>query len=76
MLRLWSSSERLICTKFTSCDQGECHYFYYKTSTEVSKFINFEHNLSFYAEMAAIMHIKILQPVRNNENNIVTSLSG
>lgn len=47
---------------------------------------NFGHNLSFYGEIAAIMHIKIkqnyrkyifsetisrnLQPIRNDENNI------
>ena len=66
---------------------GNCHHFCYKTSsTEVLKFNNFGHNLSFYGEMAAITHMKIdqnyskyifnnsisqnLQLIRNNENNI------
>ena len=64
-----------------------CHHFCYKTSlTAVLEFNNFEHNLSFYGEMAATMFMKIyqncstyifnksisqnLQLLRNNGNNI------
>ena len=64
-----------------------CHHFCYKTSlTAVLEFNNFEHNLSFYGKMAAIMFMQIyqncstyifnksisqnLQLLRNNGNNI------
>ena len=64
-----------------------CRHFYYKTSfTEVLKFNNFWHNVSFYGETAEITWIKIdqnyskyifsksvshnLQPIRSNENNV------
>ena len=57
-----------------SVTTGNCHNFYYKSSSiEVLEFNNFERNLSIYVKMAAITYMKIDQNYRKYIFNKIRS---